>query len=134
MHRIAAKCELEKRALERCGYEGLDDEFAHLAERSLETTVEINPVGNTALEGLYMSGSMFCTQCEAEGFRRITYFPDRPDVMAVYRVRLVADQEKYPVLLSNGNLVDSGDMSGGRHFTVWDDPTPKSCCHDWLFQ
>ena len=86
---------------------------------------DIDPVSNTALEGLYVSNGMFCTQCEAQGFRRITYFIDRPDVMAIYRVRIEATKEKYPVLLSNGNEVDSGDLEDGRHFVVWDDPFPK---------
>ena len=70
---------------------------------------------------------MFCTQCEAEGFRRITYYLDRPDVLAVYTTRIEADKSKYPVLLSNGNLIDSGDLPGGRHFAVWNDPFPKPC-------
>ncbi|RZJ06867.1 MAG: aminopeptidase N, partial [Rubrivivax sp.] len=80
------------------------------------------PEKNTALSGLYTSGGSFFTQCEAEGFRRITYFLDRPDVMAVYTVTLRADATKYPVLLSNGNLVDSGSLDNGRHFAVWADP------------
>lgn len=85
----------------------------------------IVPSANTALEGLYASGAMLCTQCEAEGFRRITFFPDRPDVMARYHVRLVADKQRYPVLLSNGNAVARGDLDDGRHFVEWDDPFPK---------
>lgn len=88
---------------------------------------DLDPAKNTALEGLYVSNGMYCTQCEAEGFRRITYFLDRPDVMATYKVRIEADKAAYPVLLSNGNNVDSGDLEGGRHFTVWDDPFPKPC-------
>ena len=83
------------------------------------------PDKNTALSGLYLSGSGFFTQCEAEGFRRITYFLDRPDVMAVFRVTLRADKALYPVLLSNGNLVEQGDLAGGRHFATWHDPFPK---------
>lgn len=94
---------------------------------ALEITTEIYPEKNTALEGLYHSGSTYCTQCEAQGFRKITYYQDRPDVMATFKVTVEADLNTCPVLLSNGNLVDSGEMSGGRHFTVWDDPTPKSC-------
>ena len=94
---------------------------------SLEITTEIYPEKNTALEGLYHSGSTYCTQCEAQGFRKITYYQDRPDVMATFKVTVEADLKTCPVLLSNGNLIDSGEMSGGRHFTVWDDPTPKSC-------
>jgi aminopeptidase N len=75
--------------------------------------------------GLYRSSGTYCTQCEAEGFRRITYFPDRPDVMAVYTTRIEADRAEAPVLLANGNLIDSGDLGGGRHFAVWHDPFPK---------
>ena len=93
----------------------------------LETEVEIDPQGNAALEGLYMSGGRFCTQCEAEGFRKITWFPDRPDVLARYTVRVEADKAAYPRLLSNGNRVDAGDLPGGRHFAVWNDPFPKPC-------
>ena len=83
------------------------------------------PDRNTELSGLYTSGSGLFTQCEAEGFRRITYFLDRPDVMATYRVTLRADKAKYPVLLANGNLVEQGDLDHGRHFAVWHDPFPK---------
>ena len=86
---------------------------------------DIDPGTNTALEGLYVSKGMYCTQCEAEGFRRITYFLDQPDVMATYRVRIEADKTAYPVLLSNGNKTDQGSLEGDRHFTVWDDPFPK---------
>ena len=91
----------------------------------LEITTRIAPAANTKLEGLYQSGGIFCTQCEAEGFRRITYFPDRPDVMTTYRVTMRADKVACPVLLSNGNLVEAGDLPDGRHFAVWDDPFPK---------
>jgi aminopeptidase N len=93
----------------------------------LETEVEIDPRGNTALEGLYMSGGRFCTQCEAEGFRKITYFPDRPDVLSRFTVRVEAAKAAYPRLLSNGNLIDSGDASPGRHYALWRDPFPKPC-------
>ncbi|WP_174300663.1 aminopeptidase N [Caulobacter sp. S45] len=93
----------------------------------LETEVQIDPQGNTALEGLYMSGGRFCTQCEAEGFRKITFFPDRPDVLTRYTVRLEADASTYPRLLSNGNLVAQGRLDGDRHFAVWNDPFPKPC-------
>ncbi|MCH8532669.1 MAG: aminopeptidase N [Saccharospirillum sp.] len=85
----------------------------------------IYPEKNTSLEGLYQSGSMYCTQCEAEGFRKITFFPDRPDVMATFRTRIEADKERFPVLLSNGNPVDKGELDGGRHYAVWDDPFVK---------
>ncbi len=92
---------------------------------SLEIETEIDPAANTKLEGLYLSSGVFCTQCEAEGFRRITFFPDRPDVMATYRTTIRADRTRVPVLLSNGNLVESGGLDGGRHYAVWDDPFPK---------
>ncbi|HEY1328951.1 MAG TPA: aminopeptidase N [Casimicrobiaceae bacterium] len=85
----------------------------------------IAPGHNVALEGLYLSSGVFCTQCEPEGFRRITYFPDRPDVLAQYTVTLRADRARYPVLLSNGNLVESGSLDGGRHYATWHDPFPK---------
>ena len=93
----------------------------------LRVVTEIKPQENTELEGLYKSSGNFCTQCEAEGFRRITFFQDRPDVMSVFTTRIEADKKKYPVLLSNGNLVDSGPVSGddARHFTVWNDPFVK---------
>ena len=93
----------------------------------LETVVAIKPQDNTALEGLYKSSGMFCTQCEAESFRRISFYLDRPDVMARFTTRIEADKAKYPVLLSNGNLVAQGAAAGGRHFTVWEDPFPKPC-------
>jgi len=94
---------------------------------TLEITTEIAPAKNTALEGLYTSKGIFCTQCEAEGFRRITYFLDRPDVLAVYTTRIEADKKALPVLLSNGNLIESGALPDGRHFAVWNDPFPKPC-------
>ncbi|HEX6137949.1 MAG TPA: aminopeptidase N [Casimicrobiaceae bacterium] len=85
----------------------------------------IAPSRNVSLEGLYVSSGVFCTQCEPEGFRRITYFLDRPDVLARYRVTLRADRARYPRLLANGNLVASGSLDGGRHYAQWDDPFPK---------
>ncbi|MBH1964636.1 MAG: aminopeptidase N [Comamonadaceae bacterium] len=91
----------------------------------LEIFTTCNPEKNTKLMGLFLSGGAFFTQCEAEGFRRITYFIDRPDVMASYTVTLRADKAKYPVLLSNGNLVDEGELEGGRHFAKWQDPHKK---------
>jgi aminopeptidase N len=91
----------------------------------LETAVEISPKNNVSLSGLYMSDAYFCTQCEAEGFRRITYFLDRPDIMAVYTTRMTADRAKYPVLLGNGNPIAQGHLPGGRHFAEWHDPFPK---------
>jgi len=92
---------------------------------SLEIETVIDPSANSQLSGLYRSSGTYCTQCEAEGFRRITYFPDRPDVMAVYTTRIEADSREAPALLSNGNLVESGEAPGGRHFVVWHDPHPK---------
>lgn len=91
----------------------------------LTTKVEIHPEKNFSGEGLYPSGNIFCTQCEAEGFRKITYYLDRPDVMARFKTTLRADISKYPVLLSNGNKVDSGQLDNGRHFTTWEDPFKK---------
>jgi len=95
------------------------------ADFTLEIRNTCAPDKNTTLSGLYTSGGSFFTQCEAEGFRRITYFLDRPDVMAVYTVTLRADKAKYPVLLSNGNLLESGALDAGRHFAKWHDPFPK---------
>lgn len=95
------------------------------AEFVLACRVRIRPQDNTSLEGLYKSQSMFCTQCEAEGFRKITYYLDRPDVMSVFRVTVDADKGSYPVLLSNGNLEHSEDLADGRHRAVWHDPFPK---------
>ena len=91
----------------------------------LEMETEIRPQENTSLEGLYKSSGNFCTQCESEGFRKITYFIDRPDVMARYTTTIVADKTRYPVLLSNGNLTAQGDMGDGRHFATWHDPFRK---------
>ena len=91
----------------------------------LEVVTRIKPQENTRLEGLYKSSGMFCTQCEAEGFRRITYYLDRPDVMARFRTRIEADRQRYPVLLSNGNELERGELAEGRHFVVWEDPYPK---------
>jgi aminopeptidase N len=92
---------------------------------TLEIETVVDPSANTQLSGLYRSSGTYCTQCEAEGFRRITYFPDRPDVMAVYTARIEADKTEAAALLSNGNLVESGSLPGGRHFAVWHDPHPK---------
>ena len=92
---------------------------------TLETEVVIDPQSNTYLEGLYMSAGRFCTQCEPEGFRTVTYWPDRPDVLSRFTVRMSGDKTAYPRLLANGNLMASGDLEGGRHFAVWNDPFPK---------
>jgi aminopeptidase N len=102
--------------------------IADLPDRfTLEIETEISPANNTTLSGLYTASGIFCTQCEAEGFRRITYFLDRPDVLTVYTTRIEADKAGYPVLLSNGNPIERGDLPGGRHFAVWNDPFKKPC-------
>ncbi|ALM53310.1 aminopeptidase N [Halomonas huangheensis] len=93
----------------------------------LDTEVEIAPSENTALEGLYQSGGMYCTQCEAEGFRRITFYPDRPDVMATFTTTVIGDTQSEPILLSNGNPTERGELPNGRHFATWEDPHPKPC-------
>jgi aminopeptidase N len=92
---------------------------------TIETTVEIDPLKNTALEGFYKSGDQLCTQCEPEGFRKITYYIDRPDVMARYRTKMSAEKKKYPYLLSNGNRIAEGELPGGRHWVQWEDPFKK---------
>jgi aminopeptidase N len=97
------------------------------ARAVVETEVGISPRANSQLMGLYESGGILCTQCEAEGFRRITPFPDRPDVLSRYRVRMTADKALHPVLLSNGDPVGAGDLEGGRHWAEWHDPFPKPC-------
>lgn len=98
---------------------GVPDRF------TLETETRLKPQDNTALEGLYQSNGVFCTQCEAEGFRKITWFPDRPDVMARYKTILVSDPRRCPVMLSNGNPVEQGTLDDGRHWIRWEDPYPK---------
>ena len=94
-------------------------------EYTLSITTRIRPQDNTKLSGLYRSNHLFCTQCEAEGFRRMTYFPDRSDVLAMYTTRISASKKEYPVLLSNGNLLDSGETNDDRHWVVWQDPFKK---------
>ena len=91
----------------------------------LQIETEINPQDNLSLEGLYYASNIFCTQCEAEGFRKITYFPDRPDVMTEYTTKIIADKKKNPVLLSNGNLIDKGELPDGKHWASWHDPFKK---------
>ena len=91
----------------------------------LRTLVRIHPESNTSLEGLYVSGGMFTTQCEAVGFRRITFHPDRPDLLSRFRVRIEAGQASCPVLLSNGNCIETGLLPQARHYAIWDDPFPK---------
>lgn len=100
---------------------GLPEQF------TLRIVNEISPSANTALEGLYQSGDALCTQCEAEGFRHITWYLDRPDVLARFTTKLIADKSKYPFLLSNGNRIDQGELENGRHWVQWQDPFPKPC-------
>ncbi|WP_208435181.1 aminopeptidase N [Bartonella phoceensis] len=92
---------------------------------TLQLVTELNPESNRQLMGLYLSNGVYCTQCEAEGFRRITYFYDRPDVLSTYRVKIEADSQTIPILLSNGNLVETGTLENNRHFAIWEDPYPK---------
>ncbi|XP_004298814.1 PREDICTED: puromycin-sensitive aminopeptidase isoform X2 [Fragaria vesca subsp. vesca] len=94
---------------------------------TLEIETEMYPQKNTSLEGLYKSSGNFCTQCEAEGFRKITFYQDRPDIMAKYTCRIEADKSLYPVLLSNGNLIEQGDLEGNKHYALWEDPFKKPC-------
>ncbi|HEX5262514.1 MAG TPA: aminopeptidase N [Phenylobacterium sp.] len=112
------------------GEHTIDGEFLVIPDApdafTLETEVEIDPDANKALDGLYMSAGRFCTQCEAEGFRKITFWPDRPDVLSRFTVRIEADKA-FQRLLANGNLMESGPLPGGRHFAVWNDPFPKPC-------
>jgi aminopeptidase N len=96
-------------------------------EFTLTIMTRIRPQDNTILSGLYRSNELFCTQCESHGFRRMTFFLDRPDVLAIYTTRICADKERFPVLLSNGNLIDQGDASNNRHWVVWHDPFKKPC-------
>jgi len=93
----------------------------------LEIVTEIDPKGNTALDGLYKSGSIFCTQNEPEGFRRITYYFDRPDMMSLFTTKIIADKKKCPIMLSNGNEVDKGELPDGKHWVLWSDPFLKPC-------
>ncbi|KPF54326.1 MULTISPECIES: aminopeptidase N [Novosphingobium] len=104
-----------------------DDLVVELPGDAHQVTIEttIDPTANTQLSGLYASGGLLCTQCEAEGFRRITFFPDRPDVLSRYTVTLTADKAAFPVLLSNGNPMDSGEEDDGTHWAIWHDPWPK---------
>ncbi len=127
--------ELELLSIKLDGKPLASDEFEHDSEQltiysppdrfTLEIETAIKPQENTSLQGLYKSSGNFCTQCEAEGFRAITYFPDHPDVMATYTTTIAADRDRYPVLLSNGNRVDEGELENGRHWAKWHDPHPK---------
>ncbi|MGQ0527516.1 MAG: aminopeptidase N [Alphaproteobacteria bacterium] len=128
---VLKKITLNSKELSALNYELTDMGLTLPAPQESEFTLEIEtliePEKNTRLEGLYMSGGNYCTQCEAEGFRRITYYPDRPDVLATFTTRIEADAANYPVLLSNGNKTGEGKLDNGRHFTVWTDPFPKPC-------
>src|SRR5438094_6191209 len=127
---ISLKLDCEPLAAEH--YQATPDRLtiAQPPQRPFQLDIEtmVDPSANTRLMGLYRSGETYCTQCEAEGFRRITYFLDRPDVMAVYTTRIEAERVDAPVLLANGNLIDAGDVAGtSRHFAIWHDPFPKPC-------
>ncbi len=116
--------------LEKTNYELTERHLmiASVPDRFVLETESVNePAKNTALSGLYAAGPLLCTQCESEGFRRMTYFPDRPDVLSQYRVTIHADQKKYPILLANGNLLKKGKEKNGRHYAVWEDPFRKPC-------
>ena len=119
---------LDGKTLKRADYK-LDQETLTLAKTPESFTLEIesvcNPSANSTLMGLYVSGGRFCTQCEAEGFRRITYYPDRPDVMSVFTVRIEAEIETFPHLLANGNKIEEGALGSGRHYAIWHDPFRK---------
>lgn len=106
---------------DRLTISGVPDQF------TLQVKTKLAPQDNKELMGLYASSGNFCTQCEAEGFRRITYYLDRPDVLSVFTTQIIADQERFPTLLSNGNLIEEGLLEGGRHFATWRDPFPKPC-------
>ena len=97
------------------------------AQFQLKIVNDIHPDKNTALEGLYQSGEALCTQCEAEGFRHITWYLDRPDVLARFTTTIIADEARYPYLLSNGNRIDGGKAEQGKHWVKWQDPFPKPC-------
>ena len=121
---LALRIDGVSRPLPNPGAEGLVLDL-RADETSIETTVAIHPAENSRLMGLYSSGGNLCTQCEAEGFRRITFFPDRPDILTRYQVRLEADATEFPILLANGNPQATGTLPGNRHFAEWEDPHPK---------
>lgn len=131
---------VDGRALQACEYERTADALTILPSAlppksgatyaacfEVATRVAICPRGNTSLQGLFLTGGCFCTDCEAEGFRAITFFPDRPDVRAAFTTRLEADRRRCPVLLSNGRLAAAGELPNGRHYAVWEDAQPKPC-------
>ncbi len=122
--------ECNGRPLAASDYQHDDEQLVleNLPERcTLKVVTRIHPKENSSLEGLYQSSGIFCTQCEAQGFRKITYYPDRPDVMAVFTTTLIADAARYPVLLANGNCVERRTLEDGRHLARWHDPFPKPC-------
>jgi aminopeptidase N len=123
---------LDGRALTESEYSLTDDAmtiYSPPANNTFEVKVDnyINPKTNTSLEGMYFSNGMLCTQCEAQGFRKITFYLDRPDVMSCYKTTIIADKNRFPILLSNGNKVDSGELPGNLHWVTWDDPYHKPC-------
>ncbi|WP_448564256.1 aminopeptidase N [Thalassotalea ganghwensis] len=129
-HLTLLKLQLNNEVLDSSQYHQTPDSLTldvDSEEATLKIITEIDPLNNTALEGLFKSGDAFCTQCEAEGFRRITYYLDRPDVMAKFTTKVIADKSLYPYLLSNGNKVDSGEIDDNKHFVTWYDPFPKPC-------
>ena len=121
---------LNGKVLDRAAYQVDQQSLSvntELSAFTLTIVTEIDPLNNSSLEGLFKSGGAFCTQCEAEGFRRISYYLDRPDVMATFTTTIIADKLSYPYLLSNGNKVEQGDLDNGKHFVKWHDPFPKPC-------
>ncbi|MEW6992408.1 aminopeptidase N [Colwelliaceae bacterium 6441] len=129
-HIVLVSLSLDGHYLDESDYEQSDNGltiYTDKKEFTLSIITQINPLENTALEGLFKSGGAFCTQCEAEGFRRISYYLDRPDVMAKFTTKIIADKSAYPFLLSNGNKIDEGDLPKGRHFVTWQDPFVKPC-------
>jgi len=121
---------IDDQPLSRDAYKISDTSLTITIDRSefaLEIITEINPLENTALEGLFKSGDAYCTQCEAEGFRRISYYLDRPDVMATFTTKVIANKTQFPYLLSNGNKIAAGDLANGQHYVQWHDPFPKPC-------
>ena len=122
--------EIDGDSLPKAAYEATPQkltlhELPHKAEFTLRIVTRLNPSSNSTLMGLYLSSGVYCTQCEPEGFRRITYFLDRPDVLSIYTVRMEAPEQTAPVLLANGNMIESGKLDGGKHYAVWHDPFPK---------
>ncbi len=126
LHLVALLLDHRPLAMDRFRIENGDLVLDEVPDRFLlSVTTELDPENNTALEGLYRSGDLYCTQCEAEGFRRITFYPDRPDVLAVFTTVITADRERFPVLLANGNRIGGGECQDGCHYVVWHDPFPK---------